>query len=69
MQNNRIKIVVIGLHPWEFVTVKAPGYEVYTQACGEYTRTEYETLLHLLHTRRVTFITVRQLYELWEIIS
>lgn len=66
MQNKRVKIIVIGLHPWEFVNLKASGYEVYTQACGAYTQHEYEQLLKFLHTRKVTFITMKQLYELWE---
>ncbi|KYK37060.1 MAG: hypothetical protein AYK19_07625 [Theionarchaea archaeon DG-70-1] len=66
--NQRMKIVVIGLHPWEFVPLHAPGYDTYTQACGEYTKTEFEKLLNFFHTRRVTFVTMKQLYKIWEII-
>lgn len=62
------KIIVIGLHLWEFMDLKAPGYESYTQACGEYTRTEFSNLLEFLHKRRVAFLTMRQLYGIWEII-
>lgn len=64
--DRRIKVVVIGMHPWEFIDLKAPGYELYTQASGEYSRVECEKLLAFLHTRRVHFLTMRQLYELWE---
>ena len=68
-QNSRIKVIVIGVHPWEFVDLHAPGYEQYTQACGEYTRTEFEHLLKVLHKRRVTFLTMSQLYDLWNVIE
>ena len=64
--NYKIRTIVIGLHPWEFVHIRAPGYELYTQACGEYTRDEFESLLKFLHIRRVKFVTLRQLYETWE---
>lgn len=62
--DKRVKVIVIGLHPWEAVPLHAPGYDSYTQACGEYTRTECENLLNFLHTRRVTFVTMRQLYQM-----
>ena len=62
----RMKVVVIGLHPWEFISLDAPGYTIYTQACGEYTRSEIDKLLRFLHTRRVQFVTMRQLYDIWE---
>jgi peptidoglycan/xylan/chitin deacetylase (PgdA/CDA1 family) len=62
----RMKVIVIGLHPWEFISLEAPGYTLYTQACGEYTRSEMEDLLRFLHARRVQFVTMRQLYDIWE---
>lgn len=66
MQSNRVKIIVVGLHPWECVNIDAPGYELYTQACGKYTRTEIDALLKFLDKRRVTFLTMRELYEMWK---
>jgi hypothetical protein len=66
--HQRIKVIVIGLHPWEFVHLEAPGYELYTTACGEYTRAEFEDLLKFLQGRRVTFLTMKELYEVWEIV-
>jgi peptidoglycan/xylan/chitin deacetylase (PgdA/CDA1 family) len=66
--HQRIKVIVIGLHPWEFVHLEAPGYELYTTACGEYTRAEFEDLLKFLQKRRVTFLTMKELYEVWEIV-
>ncbi|MBU7017623.1 MAG: polysaccharide deacetylase family protein [Theionarchaea archaeon] len=62
----RMKVIVIGLHPWEFISLEAPGYTMYTQACGEYTQSEMERLLRFLHKRRVQFVTMRQLYDIWE---
>jgi len=67
--DHRVKIIVIGLHPWEFVELEAPGYESYTKACGEYTQTEFEQLLEFLHKRRVTFLTMRQFYHMWEVVE
>jgi peptidoglycan/xylan/chitin deacetylase (PgdA/CDA1 family) len=68
-QHDRIKIIVIGLHPWEFVNLEAPGYESFTQACGKYTEDEFENLLQVFNARRVKFLTMRELYEMWEIIE
>ncbi len=68
-QDRKVRIIVIGLHPWEFVELEAPGYELYTQACGKYTRVQFEQLLEFLYKRRVTFLTMRQLYELWGVIE
>lgn len=69
IQNSRVKIIVVGVHPWEFVELHVPGYEQYTRACGEYTRTEFEHFIKMLHKRRVTFLTMSQLYDLWEFIE
>ncbi|MBU7024461.1 MAG: polysaccharide deacetylase family protein [Theionarchaea archaeon] len=66
LQDERIKIIVIGLHPWEFVELWAAGYESLTQASGEYSQTEFSGLLWFLGSRRVTFLTVNQLCEQWK---
>jgi peptidoglycan/xylan/chitin deacetylase (PgdA/CDA1 family) len=66
--DRRVKIVVIGLHPWECIPLKAPGYELYTQACGEYTRIQLADLLEFLSHRRISYLTMNQLYDLWEVI-
>ncbi|MBU7013627.1 MAG: polysaccharide deacetylase family protein [Theionarchaea archaeon] len=67
LQDTRIKIVVIGLHPWEFVELQAPGYESLTRACGEYTRTEFSKLLQFLNSRHVGYLTMSQLHDNWGI--
>ena len=69
LQEYSIKIIVIGIHPWEFVDLAAPDYPQYTQACGTYARTEFEHLLATLTKRRVTFLTMDQLLNLWDIIE
>jgi peptidoglycan/xylan/chitin deacetylase (PgdA/CDA1 family) len=69
LQEYPVKIIVIGIHPWEFVDISAPDYQQYTQACGTYARTEFEHLLTTLTKRRVTFLTMDQLLNLWEIIE
>ncbi len=65
VQQKRVKIIVIGMHPWEFVDVQAPGYEPLTQACGRYTKEEFEQLLQFLEKRNVTFLTMRDLHKIW----
>ena len=66
--DRRVKIVVIGLHPWELVHLEAPGYELYTRACGDYTYTELSHLLDYLSHRQVSYLTMNQLYEVWEVL-
>jgi peptidoglycan/xylan/chitin deacetylase (PgdA/CDA1 family) len=66
--DRRVKIVVIGLHPWEFISLEAPGYESYIQGCGEYTRTQLTDLLDFLSHRNISYLTMNQLYDLWEVI-
>lgn len=64
----RIKVVVIGLHPWELISLEALGYEGYTQACGEYTHDQLTHLLDYLSHRKVSYLTMKQLYHIWEIL-
>ncbi|MBU7031267.1 MAG: polysaccharide deacetylase family protein [Theionarchaea archaeon] len=66
--DRRVKIVVIGLHPWELVYLEAPGYELYTQACGDYTYTELSGLLRYLSHRRVNYLTMSELYRVWDVL-
>lgn len=65
-QNTRVRIVVIGLHPWEFVNISAEGQNLYTRACGDYTITEFEQLLKFLDTRSVSYVTMKELYEVYQ---
>ena len=69
LQDERVKIVVIGVHPWEFVELRAEGYESLTQACGGYTRIEFSRLLRFLNCRRVTCLTVNRLCQEWEMLE
>jgi peptidoglycan/xylan/chitin deacetylase (PgdA/CDA1 family) len=68
-QNTRVRIVVIGVHPWEFVNISAEGQDLYTRACGEYTKTECEKLLQFLDTRSVTYIIMKDLYHIYHLME
>jgi len=58
-----IKIVVIGLHPWELVQIEAPEeYQSYTRACGNYTTQNLTSLLDYLDKQNVNYVTLEELY-------
>jgi peptidoglycan/xylan/chitin deacetylase (PgdA/CDA1 family) len=61
-----LKIVVIGLHPWELVELEAPEeYQSYTRACGNYTLKNLTLLLDYLDGQDVTYITLEELYYIF----
>ncbi len=54
----RVKVVVIGLHPWELVSMpKVSGFEEYTTPSGEYSRRELEILLSYLVSKNISFVS------------
>lgn len=58
-----IKVIVIGLHPWELVEIEAPEqYQSYTRACGNYTIENLTSLLDYLDNKNVRYITLEELY-------
>jgi len=60
-----IKIIVIGLHPWELVEIEAPEqYQSYTRACGNYTIDNLTSLLDYLDNQKVIYITLEELYHI-----
>ncbi|MEN6379365.1 MAG: polysaccharide deacetylase family protein [Methanofastidiosum sp.] len=62
-----IKIIVIGLHPWELVEIEAPEkYQSYTRACGNYTIENLNSLLDYLDNQKVVYITLEELYYIVE---
>lgn len=62
-----IKIVVIGLHPWELVEIEAPEqYQSYTRACGKYTIENLTSLLDYLDNQKVVYITLEELYHIMQ---
>lgn len=61
-----IKVVVVGLHPWELVSMpRVSGYEEYTNPSGEYTRNSLEELLEYLKNKNVKFITFSEFEKLF----
>lgn len=65
--DKEIKVVVIGLHPWELVEIEAPEkYESYTRACGDYTNENLTSLLDYLDDQNVVYITLEELYYIMQ---
>lgn len=60
-----MKIVVIGLHPWELCTMELPeGYEAIEASCGEHTYQRLADLLDYLDDKDVEYITLAEAYGL-----
>lgn len=65
--DREVKIIVIGLHPWELVEIEAPEeYQSYTRACGTYTIENLTSLLNYLDNQNVVYITLEELYYIME---
>lgn len=61
------KIVVIGIHPWELVEIKAPEqYDIYTRVCGEYTLENLTSLLEYLDEQNILYVTLEELYYIMQ---
>ena len=62
--DKNLYIVVIGLHPWEFVKLEADDkYQSYIRACGNYTIENVTSLLDYLDGQDVTYVTLEELYH------
>ncbi|KYC48937.1 MAG: 4-deoxy-4-formamido-L-arabinose-phosphoundecaprenol deformylase ArnD [Candidatus Methanofastidiosum methylothiophilum] len=62
-----LKIIVIGLHPWELVQIEAPEeYQSYVRACGTYTIDNLTSLLNYLDDQNVTYVTMEEMYHILE---
>ncbi len=61
-QHKRIKLVVIGLHPWELVEMPFinDDLDLYTRPSGNYTVTNLVALLNYLKSRNVRFVTASE---------
>lgn len=65
--DKEIKIVVIGLHPWELIEIEAPeDYTSYVRATGNYTLENLTSLLDYLDEQNVTYVTIEELYHILE---
>jgi hypothetical protein len=61
-----IKIMVIGLHPWELCELDLPeGYEETERICGDATHDMLVELLEYLKDKDVNYITLSESYELF----
>lgn len=62
-----IKVIVIGLHPWELVEIQPPDkYQSYTRACGDYTIENLTSLLNYLDNQNVKYVTLEELYYIMQ---
>jgi len=64
-EEGRTKVVVIGMHSWEFVSLEAPGYETYTRVSGDYTYNKLRELLEYLKRKKARFIGISELVEIF----
>ncbi|MBI2542748.1 MAG: polysaccharide deacetylase family protein [Candidatus Aenigmarchaeota archaeon] len=60
-----IKVVVIGMHPWEFVPIEYEGQETYTRTSGDYTFNQFDNFLNYLKEENVKFVTLTEFYTLF----
>ncbi|MFQ5891265.1 MAG: polysaccharide deacetylase family protein, partial [Candidatus Methanofastidiosia archaeon] len=60
-----LKVVVIGVHSWEFVELEVLGHESYSKPSGEYTYQSLEELFKYLKHKNTRFLTVREFFEIW----
>jgi peptidoglycan/xylan/chitin deacetylase (PgdA/CDA1 family) len=64
-EEGKTKVVVIGMHSWEFVSLEAPGYETYTRVTGDYTYDKLRELLDYLREKNVRFIGISELVKIF----
>lgn len=63
-RDKRVKVVVIGLHSWEFVQLEQEvpdAAEEFVAVAGNYTRHNLEELLEFLKDKEVKYVTAREL--------
>jgi len=61
-----IKVVVIGMHPWEFCDLEIDGdFESTERICGSETINKLTELLEYLEDKDIEYITLSQAYELF----
>ena len=65
-EDNDIRVVVVGLHPWELVSLPVVnGFEDYTLPAGNYSWNNLKELVFYAKSRGMNFVTAREFYEIF----
>ncbi len=63
--DKELKVVVVGMHPWEFVEIQYDGQEIYTRVSGNLTYEKFEDFLSFLDTQNVKYVTLTEFYHIF----
>ncbi|MBR9678964.1 MAG: polysaccharide deacetylase family protein [Nanoarchaeota archaeon] len=65
-KSKRVKVVVVGLHPWELVDLPVvKGFEEYTIPAGNYSWSNLRDLVSYAKSLGVNFVTASEFYKLF----
>lgn len=64
--DKKIKVIVIGMHPWEFVEMpEVKEAEEYTRVAGEQSLNKLKELLEYLKDKNIKYVTAKEFYEIF----